>query len=78
MNNDPELQVIANDFTPEMFTSQVIKVLGTPLDTDVYVKDFVPQNCIKITRHVEKLEPLTDGFTHFHLMQKTMNTHTNI
>jgi hypothetical protein len=78
MNNDPELQVITNDFTPEMFTAQVIEVLGTPLDTDVYVKDFVPQNCIKITRHAEKLEPLTDGFTHFQLMQKTMNTHTNI
>ncbi len=25
---------------------------------------------------VEKLEPLTDGFTYFELVQKTMNTHT--
>jgi hypothetical protein len=25
---------------------------------------------------VEKLEPLTDGFTHFQLVQKTMNTRT--
>ena len=27
-------------------------------------------------RDVEKLEPLTDGFTHFQLVQKTMNTCT--
>ena len=51
---DPDLQGIANDFTPEMFTVQVIEVLGTPLDTDVYVRDFVAQNCIKITRDVER------------------------
>jgi hypothetical protein len=27
-------------------------------------------------RDVEKLEPFTDVFTHFHLVQKTMNTRT--
>jgi hypothetical protein len=66
-----------------MFTVQVIEVLGTPLDTDVYVRNFVARNCIKITRDVENLEsltdvfihfePLTDVFIHFHLIQKTMN-----
>jgi hypothetical protein len=59
-----------------MFTVQGIEVLGTPVGTDVYVRDFVAQNCIKITRDVEKLEPLTDGFTHFQLIQKSMNTRT--
>ena len=59
-----------------MFTVQGIKVLGTPLGTDVYVRDFVAQNYIKITRDVEKVEPLADGFTHFQLIQKTMNTST--
>jgi hypothetical protein len=34
----------------------------------------VVQNCIKITWDVEKLEPLPDGFIHFQLIQKTMNT----
>ncbi len=51
-------------------------MLGTPIGTDAYIKDFVAQNCIKIMRDVEKLEPLTDGFTHFQLVQKTMNTLT--
>ena len=46
------------------------------IDTDVYIRDFVDQNCIKIMRDVEKFEPLTDDFTHFQLVQKTMNTHT--
>jgi hypothetical protein len=73
---DPELQDIVNDFTQEMFTVQGIEVLGTPLDTDVYVRIFVDQNCIKITRDVEKLEPLTDDVIHFQMIQKTMNTHT--
>jgi hypothetical protein len=27
-------------------------------------------------RDIEKLEPLTDGLTHFQLIQKTQNTHT--
>ncbi len=59
-----------------MFMVKVIEVYHTPLDTDVYIRDFVTQNFIKIMRDVEELESLTDGFTHFHLVQKTMNTHT--
>ncbi len=76
LQTDPDLQVIVNDFTPEMFKTMGIEVFGTPIDTDAYIKDFVAQNCIKIMRDAEKLEPLTDGFTHFQLVQKTMNTHT--
>jgi hypothetical protein len=40
----------------------------------VYIRNFVAQNCLKIVRDIEKLEPLTDGFTHFQLILKTMNT----
>ena len=58
------------------FSVQGIEVLGTPLDTDVYIKDFVSQNCTKIARNVEKLESITDGFVHFQLVQKCMNTCT--
>ena len=76
LQTGPDLQGIANDFTPEMFTATGIEVLGTPIGTDAYIKDFVAQNSIKIMRNVEKLEPLTDGFTHFQLVQKTMNTST--
>jgi hypothetical protein len=76
LQTDPDLQVIVNDFTPEMFTTTGIEVLGTPIVTDTYIKDFVTQNSIKIMRNVEKLEPLTDGFTHFQLVHKTMNTLT--
>ncbi len=76
LRTDPALQYIANDFTPEMFTVEGIEVLGTPIGTEGYVKNFVAQNCVKIIRDIEKLEPLTDGFTHFQLIQKTMNTRT--
>ncbi len=65
LQTDPDLEVIVNDFTPEMFMVKVIEVYHTPLDTDVYIRDFVTQNFIKIMRDVEKLESLTDGFTHF-------------
>jgi hypothetical protein len=67
---------MVNDFTPEMFTVEGIEVLGTPIGTEDYIKNFVAQNCVKIMRHIEKLEPLTDGFTHFQLIQKTQNTRT--
>ena len=65
-----------HDFTPEMFKVTGIEVLWTPIGTDAYIQDFVAQNSIKIMRDVEKLEPLTDGSTHFQLVQKTMNTRT--
>jgi hypothetical protein len=76
LQNDPDLQGIVNDFSPEMFSVQGIEVLGTPLGTDAYIRNFVAQNCIKIIRNVEKLEPITDGFVHFQLVQKCMNTCT--
>jgi len=31
---------------------------------------------VKIMRDIEKLEPLTDGLTHFQLIQKAQNTRT--
>ena len=37
---------------------------------------FVAQNCVKIMRDIEKLEPLSDGVTHFQLILKTQNTRT--
>jgi hypothetical protein len=54
LQTDPDLQVIVNDFTPEMFTTTGIEVLGTPIGSNEYIKDFVAQNCIKIMRDVDK------------------------
>ncbi len=55
LQTDPDLQGIANDFTPEMFTATGIEVLGTLIGSIAYIKDFVAQNCIKIIRDVDKL-----------------------
>jgi hypothetical protein len=76
LQSDPVLQHMANVFTPEIFTVEGIEVLGTPIGTEGYIKNFVSQNCVKIMRDIEKLEPLTDGLTHFQLIQKTQNTRT--
>ncbi len=43
LQTDPDLQGIANDFTPEMFTATGIEVLGSPIGTNAYIKDFVAQ-----------------------------------
>jgi hypothetical protein len=67
---------MVNDFTPDMFTTTGIEVLGTPRGTDDYIKDFVVQNDIKIMKDEEKFEPLTNDFTHFQVVQMTMNTRT--
>jgi hypothetical protein len=71
----PELRglVYSDDGTT---ISRLIEVLGTPIGTDTNINDSVTQNSTKIMRDVEKLEPLTDAFTHFQLVQKTMNTRT--
>ncbi len=46
------------------------EVLGTPIGTDAYIKDFVAQNCIKIIRdhvtmtgHVKMCETISQGLT---------------
>jgi hypothetical protein len=40
LRTDPALQHMANDFTPEMFTVEGIEVLGTPIGTEGYIKNF--------------------------------------
>jgi hypothetical protein len=76
LQNDPDLQGIPNYFTLDMFSVQGIEVLGTPIGTDTYIKDYVAHNCIKIARNVERLEPITDGFVHIQLVKFCMNTCT--
>ena len=36
--NDPSLQDIVYDFTFNMFSVKDIEILGTPLPTDIYIK----------------------------------------
>ena len=76
LQNDPNLQDIAHDFTLNMFSVQGIEVLGTPIGTDTYIKEYVAQNCLKIIRDAEKHDPLTDGFAHFQLLKFCVNTCT--
>ncbi len=76
LQNDPDLQDIANDFTPDIFSVQGIEVLGTLLGTHTYIKKFVAHNCFKIARNVDKLEPITDGFVFHQLVKYCMNTST--
>ena len=38
---DPDLQEIVQDFTLDMFTTKGIEVLGSPVDTDIYINGFV-------------------------------------
>ncbi len=76
LQNDPDLQDITNDCTPDMFSVQEIEVLGTPLGTDIYKKDFVVHKCVKIARNVERLEPITDGFVIHQLVNFCMNIWT--
>ena len=73
MQNDPNLQDIAQDFTLDMFSVEgialwrVLKYWGPHKhlsQSDTYMKSYVPQNCLKIIRDVEKHDLLTDGFVH--------------
>ncbi len=72
LQNDPNLQNTTQDFTLNMFYVQGIDVLGTPIGTDTNIKEYVTQNCIKITRDVEKHDHLIDGFVHDQLIKFCM------
>ena len=74
LQNDPILQDITQNFTPNMFSVQVIEVLGTPIGIDTYIMEYVAQHCIKIIRDVEKHDHLATGFVHDQLMKICMNT----
>ena len=76
LQNDPSLQDIVHDFTFNMFSVEGIEILGTPIDTDTYIKEYVKQNCLKIIKDTVKHDPLTDGFVHFQLMKFCVNTRT--
>jgi hypothetical protein len=62
--------------TDAIGTDAYIKAYINPIGTDAYIKGFVTQNNIKILKDFKKLDPLTDGFTHFQLVQENMNTCT--
>ena len=54
LQDDLNLQDIEHGFTLNIFSVQGIEVLGTPIGTDTYIKDYVGQNCVKIVRNMEK------------------------
>ena len=61
---------ITQDFTLDMFT------VSTVGDNDIYIKNFVTENCLKIMTDIGKHEPLTDGLVHFNQLKFCMNTRT--
>ncbi len=76
LQTDPNLQDIVHDFTFNMFSVEDIEILGAPIGTDIFIKDYLQNNCLKIINDVVKHDPLTDGFVHFQLIKFCVNTHT--
>jgi hypothetical protein len=65
-----------HDFTFNMFSVKGIEILGTPIGTEIYIKEYVHHNCLKIIKDEDKHDPLTDGFVHFQVMKFCVNTRT--
>jgi hypothetical protein len=75
-DTDPDLADIAHHFTRDMFTTEGIEVLGTPVSKDRFIQSFVAQNCLKIMGDIGKHACLTDGFLHAQLLKFCQNTRT--
>ena len=45
---------IAQDITLDMFTTEGIEILGTPVGTDRFIQTHVAQNCLKIMADIAK------------------------
>jgi hypothetical protein len=56
LQNDPSLQDIVYDFTFNMLSVEGIEILGTPIGTDIYIKEYVQNNCLKIINDVVNLD----------------------
>ena len=76
LDTDPDLADIAHHFTRDMFTTEGIEVLGTPVGNDRFIQTFVAQNCLKIMGDIGKHACLTDGFVHAQLLKFCQNTRT--
>jgi hypothetical protein len=76
LDTDPDLADIAHHFTRDMFSTEGIEVLGTPVGTDRFIKTIVAHNCLKIMEDTGKLQALTDGLAHFQLVKFCQNTRT--
>jgi hypothetical protein len=60
---------VAHHFTRDMFTTEGIEVLGTPVGKDRFIQTFVAPNCLKIMGDIGKHACLTDGFVHAQLLK---------
>jgi hypothetical protein len=75
-DTDPDLADIVHHFTRDMFTTEGIEVLGTPVGKDRFIQTFVSQNCLKIMGDIGKHVCLTDGFVHDQLLKFYQDTRT--
>ncbi len=73
---DPDLADIVHHFTSDMFTTEGIEVVGTPVDNDRFIQTFVSQNCLKIIEDIGKHDCLTDDLVHTQLLKFCENTRT--
>jgi hypothetical protein len=76
LDTDPDLADIAHHFTRNMFTTESIEVLGTPVGNDCFIQTFVAQNCLKIMGDIGKNACLTDGFVQAQQLKFCQNTRT--
>ena len=73
LDNDPDLQEIANDFTLDMFKDEGIEVLGAPLGTDRYNKSRMTQHCLRIMTDITEHESFDDGLVYFQVLKYCVN-----
>jgi hypothetical protein len=48
LDTDPDLADISHHFTCDMFKTEGIEVLGTPVVNDRFIQTFVTQNCLTV------------------------------
>jgi hypothetical protein len=65
----PSLTHLADDLALASFCPEGFVVIGAPISTDIFVRDFVAKTCRDIIDDVEKLDSIQDGFIHFHLVR---------
>jgi len=69
LDTDHDLADIDHHFTRDIFTTEDIEVLGTPVGKDRFIQTFVAQNCLKIMGDIGKHACLTHGFVHVQLLK---------
>ena len=69
INDTPHLTQLSGEVSLASFRTDGFVVIGVPIGTDNFVRQFVAKTCRDIIEDVQKLDDIEDGFIHYQVIR---------